>query len=451
MKLKRLAFNALLRWKEKVNRKPLILRGARQVGKTTIVQSLATTYDQNITLNLEKAKDLLFFEQYNSVQDIKDALFLAYNIKPNKKLKTLLFIDEIQESPQAISLLRYFYEEIPELHVIAAGSLLEFALGEVHKFPVGRIEYMYLHPLNFEEFLMAAGYNLAAKALHQLPPQPSSHNVLMDLFNTYTIIGGMPEVIRTYMENNNVADLPPVYESIWATYKDDIGKYTTNPTERKVLKHIISVAHLYVDQRITFQKFGNSTYGSREVADAFRSLNDAKVIQLIYPSTSISSPILPDIKKSPRMQFLDTGLVNYDLKIQGDLLSYSDLSKAYRGKIIPHIITQELISLQTLSYHKPHFWVREKKQSSAEVDIIINYQDKIIPIEIKSGSYGKLRSLHQFIEATDHPYAIRIYGGVFSVEEHVTPTKKKKFILMNLPYYLGTQIHKYVEYFLSNY
>ncbi|MDA8693269.1 AAA family ATPase [Saprospiraceae bacterium] len=451
MYFKRLIYSKLLDWKKKDLKKPLILRGARQVGKTTIVKELAQTYKNSILLNLEKVNDRSFFEQYDNVQHLKDAIFLAHNISSEQIDDTLLFIDEIQESTKAISMLRYFYEEIPNLHLIAAGSLLEFAMGEVKNFPVGRIEFLYLHPLNFSEFLQATGHDQALLELQRIPTAIHSHSILMDLFNTYTIIGGMPEIIKLYLQNKSISDLPSTYESIWTTYKSDIEKYTNNSTERKVIKHIMSVAHLYVDQRIKFEKFGNSTYSSRDISSAFKNLNDARIIQLIYPTTNVKSPIIPDIKKSPRIQFLDTGLINYDLKIQGNMLTYKDLSTAYKGKIIPHVITQELISLNTISYHKPHFWVREKKQSSAEVDLIINYKDKLIPIEIKSGSYGRLRSLHQFIDMADHPYAIRLYGGEFSVEEHVTPIKRKPFKLMNLPYYLGTQLNSYIEYFLSNY
>jgi len=451
MAFKRQVTRELERWKAKDKRKPLILRGARQVGKTTLVGNFSKTYKHSISINLEKPQDISFFQLHDNVQDVVDALFLSRNIPVSERESTLLFIDEIQESPRAIGLLRYFYEELPDLHVIAAGSLLEFAMSAVKNFPVGRIEYLYIHPLNFSEFLVAIGHDQAAKELQKIPVTKSSHQVLLDLFNTYTIIGGMPEVVSTYLKNRSVADLPIVYESIWTTYKSDIEKYTSNDTERKIIRHIMSVAHLYVDQRIKFQKFGKSNYGSREVSEAFHNLNDAKIIQLIHPSTSIDSPIIPDIKKSPRMQFLDTGLINYDLKIQGDMLALKDLSSAYRGKIIPHMITQELISLNSLSYHKPNFWVREKNQSSAEVDLIYNYKNMIIPIEVKSGSYGKLRSLHQFVEMADHPYAVRFYGGKFSVEHHETPTGRKPFVLMNLPYYLGTEIEGYIEYLLDNY
>lgn len=451
MNFKRHIYSYLEQWKASTIRKPLILRGARQVGKTTLVNDFSKTFKNNILLNLEKPKDVRFFDAYDDVNTIKDALFFEYNILNSEIGSTLLFIDEIQESPKAIQLLRYFYEEIPELYVIAAGSLLEFAMRQVKSFPVGRVEFLYLHPLNFSEFLSAIGQQQAFEQLDEIPVKDFAHTTFLDLFNTYTIIGGMPEIIKTYLLNKSIADLPKVYESIWATYKNDVEKYTTNNTERNVIKHIMDVAHLYVDQRVKFQNFGNSNYRSREVGEAFRNLDDAKIIQLIYPTTDLEAPIKPDIKKSPRLQFLDTGLINHDLKIQGELLALNDLSNAYKGAIIPHIITQEVLSLNTINYKKPHFWVREKKQSTSEIDLVYQYQDKVIPIEIKSGATGTLKSLHEFIERTNHNYAIRMYAGAFSIEEHSTPNQNKPYKLMNLPYYLGAKLPEYIAYFINNY
>lgn len=451
MRFQRHLINSLHEWKERKDRKPLIIRGARQIGKTTLVHAFAETYANKILLNLEKPENRRFFEEYDDVRIIKDALFFEYNISNDAISNTLLFLDEIQESPKAIQLLRYFYEEIPELHVIAAGSLLEFAMRNVTSFPVGRVEFLYQHPLNFPEFLSALGKDMAIEQLKKVPGDNFTHATLIDLFNSYTIIGGMPEVVATYLNNLSIADLPRVYESIWATYKNDVEKYASNLTELNVIKHIINVAYLYVDQRIKFQNFGNSNYRSREVSEAFRNLDKAKVIQLIYPTTDVEPPLKPDLKKSPRMQFLDTGLINYDLKIQAELLSYKDLSTAYKGAIIPHIITQEIISLNTFNQKKPHFWVRDKAQTTSEVDLLYHHRDKAIPIEIKSGSTGKLRSLHQFIEKTNHSYAVRMYAGEFSVENHFTPIQKKPYILMNLPYYLGTMLPDYIEYFVTNY
>ncbi|WP_299366866.1 AAA family ATPase [Winogradskyella sp.] len=437
-------------WKKSAKRKPLILRGARQVGKTTLVNQFSKNYDFYIPLNLERPSDLRYFKNYTDTKTIVEALFLAHNISTNDMGNVLLFIDEIQESTEAIALLRYFYEDLPQLHVIAAGSLLEHVMNKVKSFPVGRVSYLYLHPLNFTEYLDAKQKTLASEKINEIPVKHFAHQTLKDLFHEYAIIGGMPEVIENYLETNNISDLPKIYESIWATYKDDIEKYAKNTTETRVIRHIIDTAHLYIDQRIKFQNFGASNYKSREVGEAMRNLDDARIIQLIYPTTSLEPPIKADLKKSPRLQFLDTGLVNYELNIQADMLALEDLNSAYKGAIIPHLITQELMSLNTIGYSKPNFWVREKKQASSEVDLVVQYKDNVIPIEIKSGKEGKLKSLHQFIDMTEYDHAIRLYAGEFSIEQHITTVGKKSYLLMNLPYYLGTKLMDYISYFVEN-
>ena len=417
------------------------------MGKTTLVKDFSGSYPHAITLNLEKKTDRDYFEDFDDVKTICEALFLAANISWSAMSETLLFIDEIQESPKAIQLLRFFYEELPSLHVISAGSLLEFAIKEVKSFPVGRVEFLYLYPLNFIEYLGAVNRPGLTEQLKLMPVRPAAHKILMEAFHRYAIIGGMPEIVKTDIEKNSLFDLTKVYESIWSTYKNDVEKYTTNDSERKIIKHLMDTAPLFIDQRVKFQGFGNSTYRSREAGEALRVLDDAKIIRLIYPTTDVQPPPRPDIKKAPRLQFLDTGLVNYTLAIQAQMLAMEDLNSAYKGAIIPHLITQELISLQTLSSHMPNFWVREKTQSNAEVDLVVVHHDLLIPIEIKSGATGTLKSLHQFVEAVDHPFAVRIYGGSLSVVKAVTPNKKPYFLL-NLPYYLGTQLPEYIDWFI---
>jgi len=446
---KRQLLSILQEWRNSDFRKPLVLRGARQVGKSTIIRDLGQTFDNYIELNLEKAADVKLFEGTDDVKIIMDSILLSRKIASKSLHKTLLFIDEIQESPKAIQLLRYFYEEIPALHLIAAGSLLEFALKEVPSFPVGRVEYRYLHPFNFQEYLGAINHQAALNQLNTIPVKEFAHDILKELFHRYVIMGGMPEAIQKYVKDETLTGLPTIYESIWKTYQDDVEKYAESSSERKVIKHIMGIAHTQLDKRITFQNFGGSTYKSREVSEALRKLNDARIIQLIYPTTDVEFPVIPDIKKSPRLHFLDTGLVTHSLGIQSELLGLSDYSDAFKGAIIPHIITQELLSINSITDKKPNFWVRQKKQSSAEVDLVYTHKGLIIPIEIKSGLAGKLKSLHQFINQCSHNYAIRIYGGNYSVENHTTP-EGKPYILMNLPYYLGTKIPEYIAELVSN-
>lgn len=439
----------LLRWKQRESRKPLIIRGARQVGKTTLIRDFAKGYRYVIMLNLEKKADRRYFEEFEDIQTIIEALLLANNIPSSAISETLLFIDEIQEAPRAIQLLRYFYEELPDLHVISAGSLLEFAIKDVASFPVGRVEYLYLYPLNFPEYLDAAGKVALQEQLNTIPVREAAHKLLMDNFHRYAIIGGMPEIIKTDIQKENLSDLIPVYESIWATYKDDVEKYTSNDTERKIIRHLMETAPLYVDERVKFRGFGNSNYRSREVGEAFRTLDSAKVIRLIYPTTDLTPPLKNDLKKSPRLQFLDTGLVNYSTGIQADMLTLKDLNSAYKGAVIPHLITQELISIQSGTARTPAFWVREKAQSNAEVDLLYVYKQMVIPVEIKSGATGSLKSLHQFIDGVHHPFAVRMYAGAFKVEKAMTPDKKP-YLLMNLPYYAGAVLPAYVEWFVEN-
>jgi hypothetical protein len=448
MKIQRIALEYLQKWRTSNGRKPLIIRGARQVGKTTLVKQFSSQYEQSIILNMEKQKDTAPFERLRSVYEIVDSLFLLNNLSIDKLSETLLFIDEIQESPHAIAQLRYFYEEIPELHVIAAGSLLEHAMGSFKSFPVGRVQYLYLFPFNFQEFLQAFEQYELLERLHEIPLSESTHYITLELFHKYGLLGGMPEVVVSSAQGKSVTSLQSIYESIWNTYVDDVVKYARNTTEEKVIKHIIRTAPFYLDQRISFEKFGRSNYRSREVGESFRSLDDARVIQLIYPTTSFEPPAVPDIRKRPRLQFLDTGILNHALGIQAELIGIEDLSSAFKGALLPHLITQELISLNIYSYRKPNFWVREKKTSQAEVDLIYQKDNMLIPIEIKSGKTGRLRSLHQFIESSPHPYAVRIYGGPFHIQKTKTPAGTP-YILMNLPYYLGTYNDQYIEYMLS--
>ncbi len=287
------------------------------------------------------------------------------------------------------------------------------------------------------EYLMAKGHDNALHQLRTIPIKPFAHHVLKTLFHHYCLIGGMPEMIKTY-------------DSIWKTFAGDAVKYAPNGVGKNITKHLLSKAAFFIDRRIKFQNFGESNYKSREVGEVFRRLYQAQIIQLLYPTTDYQPPLIPRFKKSPKLQFLDTRLLNFILEIHSDLLGLDDFSDSYRGSIIPHILFQEIISIQHLTNNLPKFWVRDVKYSSAEVDLVQMIDGKVIPIEIKSGRSGKLRSLHQFITQSEHPYAVRIYGGMFSIEK-TSAVSGKPFLLMNLPYYLGTQLRKYLSYFVRNY
>jgi uncharacterized protein len=435
-------------WQVDKNRKPLILRGARQVGKSTLVNKWGSSYKYFVSLNLEKPNDRKFFDKEREVTEIWDQLLFEKKL-PNDSENTLLFIDEIQEIPHVIKQLRYFFEDLPKLHVVVAGSLLEFALGEITSFPVGRVSEMTLHPMNFEEFLVASNENVSLEQLNNVPLNDFAFDKLLRLFNTYLIIGGMPEVVKQYVTSNfSMVGLQDIYTSIWEAYKSDIIKYAKNNIEAKVLRFIIETAP-FVRDRISFSGFGGSNYKSREVGEAFRALDMAKIIYLIYPTTQTAPPQLSDMSRKPRLQFLDTGLMNYASEIQSELLLLEDLNDYYRGFVVNHGVTQELISKRNNTFFKPQFWVRENTNSNAEVDLTYKWKQLLIPIEIKSGAKGSLKSLHEFIDAAPHDFAIRFLGNKVNLEKSQT-RRGKVFTLLNLPYFSVSQIDSYIEWAMNS-
>ena len=428
----------LRKWAGKKSRKPLILRGARQVGKTTLVNEFAKDFEIYLHLNLERAADLALFKKGMDIHELVTAIYLLNN-KPKKEVKTLLFIDEIQNSPEAVALLRYFYEEIAGIHVIAAGSLLESLINKKISFPVGRVEYLALRPCSFNEFLGAMG-ETELKEVHSKAAIPEVlHEKILSLFNTYTLIGGMPEVVADYAQNKDIVSLQNIYETLLTGYRDDVEKYSTSDSMTNILRHILNCGWGYAAQRITFERFGNSAYRSREMGEAFRTLEKTMLLELTYPTTSALIPINPEPKRSPKLLWLDTGLVNYSAGLQKELLGVTDISEAWRGKIAEHIVGQGLLASDNRFSHKRNFWVRDANNSSAEVDFIIQLDGKAIPIEVKSGNNSKLRSLHQFMEVAPHNIAVRFWANPFSMDKVTTP-KGKEFLLYNLPYYYTGQI-----------
>lgn len=440
--------NELDKWLANVSRKPLVLRGARQVGKTTLVRQFASQFEQYIYLNLELPEDRQQFEQFASIEILVQALFFIKNCSLDKKRQTLIFIDEIQEVPAALNILRYFYEQEPDIPVIAAGSMLETLFDKNISFPVGRIEYKVVRPASFPEFLDAMGETAALEQLERVPLATFAQSKLLKLFHTYALIGGMPEVVKTYSEKKDLLALSSIYDSLIASYMDDVEKYASSDSQIQHIRHAIRSSFPEAGSRIKFEGFGNSPYRSRDMGEALRTLEKALLIQLLFPVTSAKLPLLPDIKKSPKLQILDTGLMNYSTGIQREILGTSDLNSVYQGKIIEHLVGQEILSVEYAALDKLNFWVREKKTSNAEVDYIFPFDGKLIPIEVKSGKEGTLRSLHQYMDEAPHSLAVRFYSGELSITEAQT-TSGKTYRLLNLPYFLGTQLEKYLIWFIN--
>jgi len=443
---KRDIIEELLSWKTSELRKPLLLRGARQVGKTTVINMLGLHYGQYIYLNLEQSGKTLPFGDYSKVNLLLEQIFFLHNKDISKIGETLLFIDEIQEIPEALNMLRYFYEEVPQLHVIAAGSLLETAINGHIKIPVGRVEYKILRPFSFREFLLAMNEDLAANELSNVPLKAFTHEKLLSLFHIYVLIGGMPEVIRHYSINRNFSALGAIYQSLIYSYVNDVEKYGRNNTLIQVIRHVINASFLEAGNRIKFQGFGNSGYGSREVSEAMRTLEKVMILHLIYPTTNTKIPVLADREKSPRLQVLDTGMLNFFAGLQKELIVSTDIQQVYKGKIAEHIVGQELLAAKFAILNELHFWVREKVNSSAEVDFVLLYNSKLIPVEVKSGATGTLKSLHAFMDQADHSIAVRIYGGQLKVDQ-ISTSNGKMYTLINLPYYLTAKVEDYIEFY----
>jgi len=430
------------------DRKPLILRGARQVGKTVAVKMFADRFDKFIYLNLDLPADANLFQRKLNIKDLYQAILLRQQIATTEG-KTLLFLDEIQNCPDAVDSLRYFYEDLPHVFVIAAGSLLEIALHEKHiGFPVGRVEHVFMYPLSFREFLVAIDDKAALAAYDTLPVQAYACPTLFENFHRYTLIGGMPEVLAKYVEKHEIAALKPIYDSLATSYLDDAAKYARNASMAAILRHCIESAPLVAGQRIKFAGFGSSNYGSREVGEALRTLHRAMLIHLLYPCTAVEIPIMPDLRKSPRLQFLDTGLLNYFAGLQEEFFKHDDLQAIYKGMLAEHIVGQEFICLEPNSRKKPCFWVRDKTQSQAQVDFVVQHGSHVIPVEVKAGSEGRLRSLHEFMDRVPHGYAVRLYAGPLDLHPVKTSTGKS-FHLLNMPYFLSALIHEYIDWMIQ--
>jgi uncharacterized protein len=437
----------LRRWKGNSDRKPLLLRGARQVGKTTAVKLFAESFRQFIYLNLEKSEDAKPFRDFDHIEKLVEALFFLKN-KDRSIKDTLIFIDEIQEEPQAVGLLRYFYEEFPELHVIAAGSLLETILDESVNMPVGRVEYLVMRPVSFNEFLGAMDESAAASQFDTVPLNDFAHDKLLQLFHTYALIGGMPQIVRHYAEHRDLGALTRIYESLIVSYINDVEKYARNASLTQIIRHCINAVYIEAGSRIKFQGFGSSMYGRREVGEALRTLEKAMLIHLVYPTVHTELPIRPDLKKSPRLQVLDTGMLNHFAGLQKSVLGATDLEVVYKGMIAEHIVGQEMLASRFEVLRGLSFWVRDKASSAAEIDYVIPYEDMLIPVEVKSTPTGALRSLHLFMDKVDHHFAVRCYPGQLRVDK-IQTQNNKEYLLLNLPYYLVFKLEEYVAWFVT--
>lgn len=396
--MQRKIIDKLVDWKNSTGRKPLLIRGARQVGKTySIIEFGKTQFNGNIHIfNLEKNPDIhVIFEQNLDSNRILSDLELVINkiIEPGKDL---LFFDEIQECPKAITALRYFYEENPELHVIAAGSLLEFALKDI-SFPVGRLQMLYMHPMTFEEFLIASNKELLAENIKSPEKQLSETVVQMannEMYN-YFIVGGMPECVTTFLNSGSFMETIQVQSDLIATFRQDFSKYGGHSDKRCLNSVLSSVAHRTGEQI----KYSNldENYTNPTVKKAFELLENARLFSKVRAASPAGSPLRASAsEKKFKTVFLDIGLLsNLNGFYSDKTINKQKLSSEYNGKMAEQFVGQELI---VATDRDVYYWSRNARGSNAETDYLIEKEGNIIPIEVKSGKSGSLKSLHLLLD-----------------------------------------------------
>ena len=439
----RLAIKALQQWAQKEERKPLVLRGARQVGKTTLVELFSKEFEVYIYLNLEEVENAALFSMDVSFDDLLAGIYAKAGVRIENK-RTLIFIDEIQNAPEAVKVLRYFYEKRPDLYVIAAGSLLKSLMDRHISFPVGRVEYMALHPCTFTEFLGALGEDILVEQIEQLKVPQSIHGYVMDLFRKYMIVGGLPEAVANYAKRKDWVSLNDVFNSLLSGYKDDVEKYALKRKEQDIIRYILNYGWGLAGQRFQFAKFGGTSYKSAEMGNAFRTLEKTLLLELVYPLISTSFPILPDLKKSPKLLWLDTGLVNYVAGMQDSLLFSPDADELWNGDIAEQVVGQELLGASVTFGEKRMFWVRDARNSQAEVDFVYKFRSHLLPIEVKTGDNSKLRSLHQFMGESKETIALRLWNGAMC-SDTIKLSGGKEYTLYNIPFYYAGQLETFLN------
>ncbi len=403
-------------WKQNPRRKPLLIRGARQVGKTYTVRQFAKKFRTYAEVNFELLNEAKEIFKTDLMPDriIRDiSLLIQVKIIPGE---TLLFLDEIQEAPEALTALRYFYEIMPELHLVAAGSLLEFQV-EKTGIPVGRVTTMYMYPLSFAEFLTAGGNDdylpVIGEVLQKNRINKAIHNRLARLSGEYIAIGGMPEAVSCWTETKDYRECLGIHRGLIETFRQDFGKYSKKHQVRYVEKLFNEVPHL-LGRKFKFPAISGE-YRRRELEPALELLQKAGILHKVYHTSGQGLPLGADINFNRyKMIFLDIALSQAVLNMEMASWILKPLEQIVnKGAVAEAFAGQELIAGSDADMKAQLcYWHREARSSNAEVDYLIVNHDGIIPVEIKSGKEGTLKSMKRFLEEhPGSPYGIRFYGG----------------------------------------
>ncbi|MCD4709971.1 MAG: ATP-binding protein [Bacteroidales bacterium] len=429
MYLKRNIDHELQSWTEETGRKPLLIRGARQVGKSSSVRKLGESFELFLEINFEEQKDVhSLFQGDLTPQALCENLSVMFDtaIVPGK---TLLFFDEIQACLPAISSLRFFYEKLPELHVVAAGSLLEFALNDIPSFGVGRIRSVYMFPLSFDEFLTGTGQTklleLKSKAGPQNPLPAVFHEKLLDLLKKFLVLGGMPEVVTKYVAENDIRKCQRILDDLISSYQTDFSKYKARiPASR--IREMFKAVVLQAGGKFVFRK-ASRDLNTGQIKEALELLIMSGLVLPVTHTSANGIPLGADIDpKKRKMLLLDTGIFQRLLKLNiSDLIFNTEFNLVNKGGIAEQFLGLEIVkSASCYEQTDLYYWHREALNSNAEVDYLIQKNSDIVPIEVKSGTKGSMKSMHLFLQEKGQKYGCR-----FSLENFAEYHKIKVFPL----------------------
>lgn len=412
--MKRLAENQLVTWASSHRRKPLMIRGARQVGKTWLVENiLAKSFHNFVKIDFERQTNLhnCFGSELNPESILARLELTTGRIIPGK---TLLFFDEIQACPRAVMALRYFYEELPELHIVAAGSLLEFSFDEI-QFPVGRIQYLNLQPLTFYEYLLALNKEVHSEYVLEDPydTDPSIQQTILEELRHYFFIGGMPECVKAYRDTGSMLEAFQVQSEILESFKDDFSKYRPK-VDPACLAAVLIGSAKNVGEQIKYTRL-NDSHSSKMNHRALDLLLKARLVNKIHSSNPSGLPLGATANpKKFKTSMLDIGLMQRACQLPVDTeMQQNNLLSIYRGKLAEQFIAQELLAWHS---RELFYWSRDARSSSAEVDFLVVKNGIIYPVEVKSGAGGSMKSLHLLLQKYPNcREGIVLYGG---------PTKK---------------------------
>lgn len=421
----------LLEWKNSDRRKPLLLRGARQVGKSWAVKHLGETFDYFIEVNFEKRPEMLdVFQKIHDVHELTANLSIYYNT-PVIPGRTLLFLDEIQKSPDAIQSLWSFKEDYPELHVVAAGSLLEFTLQELPSFGVGRIRSLFVYPFSFDEFLSAEGKAAWVEAKLEAnaakPLLTPLYNDLVQHFRMFLMVGGMPASVAAWITTHDYSQCQAELDDIQLTYYDDFPKYAkkVDPT---LLRNALQSVVMQIGEKFTYSQVEGG-YRAEEVKKALKLLCDAGIIKRVSHTAGNGLPLGAEVNdKFRKYIYLDSGLLLrlLDLDLGGArqltelIIAGTAEDLVNKGGLTEMVLGWELVKYNNpRTQHELYYWENTSEGTRSEADYIIARDLKVLPIECKAGTSGKMKSLYEFMRQKHLTEAIRTSLENFSELEHI--------------------------------